>query len=120
MITCTLGEKKYCVTTVKARVMREIEPAVKMLEKLKRYGTQAEEGVIPEVDITTSQAMDVLTEWFCLLFDNQFTPEDVYDNYPADSWMHDITFAIMAVQNQMTKVLNEFPMKPATEPKTKG
>ena len=37
------------------------------------------------------------------------------DNYPADQLMHDIAFALMAVQTQTTSVLSEFPMKAAMD-----
>ena len=41
-----------------------------------------------------------------ILFNNQFTPDEVYDNYPADRLMHDIALALMAVQTQTTEVLD--------------
>jgi len=44
-----------------------------------------------------------------ILFNNQFTPDEVYDNYPADRLMHDIALALMAVQTQTTEVLDSFP-----------
>ncbi|NLO83813.1 MAG: hypothetical protein GX096_00030 [Clostridiales bacterium] len=53
--------------------------------------------------------------WFCILFGNQFTPDEVYDNYPADRLMHDIALALMAVQMQTTEVLNTFPTKPIAQ-----
>jgi hypothetical protein len=63
--------------------------------------------------------MDVMVKWFCLLFNNQFSPDDMYDYYPADRIMHDISTAILAVQTQATDVLSEFPTNPAAE-KTKA
>ena len=62
--------------------------------------------------------MDTMIHWFCLLFKNQFTPDDMLDHYPADQLMHDIAFALMAVQTQTTSVLSEFPMKEVAEPQT--
>ncbi len=57
--------------------------------------------------------------WFCLLFGNQFTPDDVLDGYPVDRLMHDIALALMAVQTQTTEILDEFPTKAAgTEKQT--
>ena len=57
--------------------------------------------------------MDVMIRWFCILFQNQFTPDDVLDNYPVDRLMHDIALALMAVQTQTTDVLSDFPTKAA-------
>ena len=70
-------------------------------------------------EMTVAEAMDALVKWFCLLFGNQFTPDDVYDYYPADSVTYDITFAVMAVQNRMSSVLKEFPI-PQTERRTQA
>ena len=58
-----------------------------------------------------------MVAWFCLLFGNQFTTEEVYDNYPADRLVHDIALSLLAVQNQTTAVLAEFPFptSPAME-----
>ena len=49
----------------------------------------------------------------CILFGNQFTPDDVLDYYPVDRLMHDIALALMAVQTQTTEILDEFPTKAA-------
>ena len=53
---------------------------------------------------------------FCLLFGNQFSPDDVLDGYPVDRLMHDIALALMAVQTQTTEILSQFPTKAAKEP----
>ncbi len=63
--------------------------------------------------ITIPEAMDVLIRWFCLLFNNQFTPDDVLENYPVDRLMTDIVTALLAVQTQTTSVLTGFPTKAA-------
>ena len=59
--------------------------------------------------------MDVMTKWFCLVFGNQFTPDELLDNYPVDRLMHDIALTLMAVQSQTTSILSEFPTKAAAE-----
>ena len=63
--------------------------------------------------ITVAEAMDVMIKWFCLLFQNQFTPDELLDGYPVDRLMHDISFAMMAVQTQTTQILSSFPTKAA-------
>ena len=50
-----------------------------------------------------------------ILFNNHFTPDEVYDKYPADRLMHDIALALMAVQTQTTEVLDTFPTIPVTQ-----
>ena len=64
-------------------------------------------------NLSIAEAMDEMIKWFCILFGNQFTPDEVLDYYPVDRLMHDIAFALMAVQTQTTHVLNEFPTKAA-------
>ena len=70
-------------------------------------------------ELSIGEAMDVMIRWFCILFGNQFTPDDVLDHYPVDRLMHDIALALMAVQTQTTSILDEFPTKAAkTEAQT--
>jgi hypothetical protein len=116
MITCTLGEKKYSVDFVSGRAMREMEPASKMYGKLVRMSQDAVEGKdVSQGQMTIQDSMDTMVRWFCVLFGNQFTPDDVYDHYPSDRLMHDIALALMAVQTQTTEVLDTFPTTPVVE-----
>ncbi len=64
-------------------------------------------------DLSIGEALDVMIRWFCLLFGNQFSPDDVLDYYPVDRMMHDIALALMAVQTQTTEILDDFPTKAA-------
>ena len=120
MITCTLKDKKYVVDFVSGRALREMEPAAKMYAKIVVLSNAAVKGEeIPQSEqISIPDAMDVMIRWFCLLFGNQFTPDDVLDGYPVDRLMHDIALALMAVQTQTTEILGEFPTKAAKEPAT--
>ena len=114
MITCTLGEKKYTVDFISGRALREMEPASKMYGRLVRLSQDATEGKnVSQEQLTVTDALDTMVKWFCILFNNQFTPDEVYDNYPADRLMHDIALALMAVQAQTTEILDEFPTKAA-------
>ena len=114
MITCTLGDKKYPIDYVTGRALREMEPAAKMYSKIVAISNAAVKGEAIETDgLTIGEAMDVMIKWFCVLFGNQFTPDDVLDLYPVDRLMHDIALALMAVQTQTTNILNEFPTKAA-------
>lgn len=115
MITCTLGERKYSVDYVSGRVLREIEPALKMYAKIAEATGAALTDEVPKDDTSIADALDVLVKWFSLLFGNQFTPDELYDNYPADRLMHDIVLALLAVQAQTTEVLSEFPTIAAQE-----
>ena len=122
MITCTLGDKKYTVDFISGRALREIEEATKMYARIQKMAKQAAEGETFEQDdqLTVSEALDTLVKWFCLLFGNQFTPDEFYDGYPADRIMVDIPVALMAVQTATTEVLSEFPMKPVAQETTKA
>ena len=118
MITCILRDKKYSIDFVSGRALRELEPAAQMYAKVVRLSELAAKGqTIPDdAKFTISEAMDTMIRWFCILFQNQFTPDDVLDNYPVDRLMHDIALALMAVQTQTTDVLSDFPTTAATEP----
>ena len=108
MITCTLGGKKYSVDFVSGRALREIEPAIS------EAAVNGETIENPD-NLTIPDALDVMIRWFCLLFGNQFTPDDVLDNYPVDRLMHDIVIALFAVQAQTTDVLSTFPTTAAED-----
>ena len=115
MITCTLGDRKYTVDFVSGRALREMEPAAKMYSRIVALSNAAVKGeeIQAEQQLSIPEAMDEMIRWFCLLFGNQFTPDDVLDHYPVDRLMHDIALALMAVQTQTTGILNEFPTKAA-------
>lgn len=117
MITCTLGEKKYSVDFITGRALREMEPAARMYSRIVRISQAAINGekVAEDEKVSIPEALDVMVRWFCILFGNKFTPDDVYDNYPNDRLVHDLALALLAVQNQTTEVLDSFPTKPATK-----
>ena len=116
MVTCTLGERKYSVDFISGRALREMEPASKMYGRLVRLSKAAVDGQdVSEEQLTIPEALDTMVKWYCILFGNQFSPDDVYDHYPADRLMHDIALTIMAVQTQTTEVLDSFPTKPVTQ-----
>ena len=115
MISCTLNEKKYTVDFVSGRALREMEPAAQMYGRIVTISNAALKGEVPEdaKNLSIGEALDVMIRWFCLLFGNQFSPDDVLDYYPVDRMMHDIALALMAVQAQTTEILDEFPTKAA-------
>ena len=115
MISCTLNNQKYTIDFVSGRALREMEPAAKMYGRIVALSNAALKGETPSdaKDLSIADAMDVMIRWFCILFGNQFTPDDVLDHYPVDRLMHDIALALMAVQTQTTHILDEFPKKAA-------
>ena len=115
MISCTLNGKKYTVDFVSGRALREMEPAAQMYGRIVAISNAALKGEVPEnaKNLSIGEALDVMIRWFCLLFGNQFTLDDVLDYYPVDRMMHDIALALMAVQTQTTEILDEFPTKAA-------
>ena len=100
MVTCTLNGKEYHIDFVTGRALREIEPASKMYSRVVAISNAAMNGGdLSDADqLTVAEALDVMVRWFCLLFQNQFTPDELLDGYPVDRLMHDIAFALMAVQ----------------------
>ena len=120
MITCTLNGRKYSVDFITGRALREMEPAAKMYSRIVALSNAALKGEVPKdaKELSIGEAMDELIRWFCVLFGNQFTPDDVLDYYPVDRLMHDIALALMAVQTQTTGILDEFPTKAAKEEAT--
>ena len=115
MITCTLKDKKYTVDFVSGRALREMEPAAKMYARIVALSNAAVKGEeIPKSEqVSIPDAMDVMIRWFCLLFGDQFTVDEVLDHYPVDRLMHDVALALLAVQTQTTSILNDFPTTPA-------
>lgn len=104
MISITLGDKKYTVPTITGRVMREIG------EMDELYKRAADDEAIGAAE------MDTAVEWLCLVFKNQFAPDEVYDNYPSDRFWVDIFTIYLAVKNSVTNKLADFPTHPeATE-----
>ena len=85
MITCTLNDKVYSVDFIPGRALREMEEASKMYARINRLARAAANGdeVDTENEPSVAEAMDTLVKWFCLLFKNQFTPDELYDGYPA-------------------------------------
>ena len=92
MITCTLNGKKYTVDYITGRALREMEPAAKMYGRIVSLSNAALKGEVPEEakELSIPDAMDEMIRWFCILFGNQFTPDDVLDYYPVDRLMHEL------------------------------
>ena len=115
MITCKLGEKTYHIDFISGRALRELEPAAKMYSRIVGISNAAIKGedVSDTTHLSIAEAMDTMIKWFCLVFGNQFSPDDLLDHYPVDRLMHDIALTLMAVQAQTTNILSEFPTKAA-------
>lgn len=119
MLRCKLGDKTYCVDFVSGRALREIEPALNMYARIANVASGALAGEPVQDETPIAEALDVLANWFRLLFRNQFTVDELIDEYPVDRLIHDIVLALLAVQAQTTEVLAEFPTQAAqgtTEP----
>ena len=121
MITCKLNGKEYHIDYISGRALREIGPAEKMYGRITAATEAAISGKgVPEDMPEIKDAMDELVKWFCLVFGNQFTMDEVYDGYPVDRLMHDVALTLIAVQNQTTGILKEFPTIPAATDKEKA
>lgn len=114
MISCTLNNQIYIIDFVSARALREMGEATKVYASIMRASSAAAKGEEIKEDVpVVSDAMDALVRWFCVVFGDQFTPDDVYNYYPADRFMADVVLCLMAVQSQTTEVLKSFPTRPA-------
>lgn len=118
MITCKLGEKTYHVDYIAGRALREMGAAYDAYTRIIK-ATEGVEGA--DASGGLEKELDTLIKWFCVLFGNQFTPDEIYDGYPVDRMVHDVVLALLAVRSQTTEVLDAFPTTaaPATET-TKG
>lgn len=115
MITCTLGDRNYSVDFITGRAMREMGPALDAYQKIAKAGEALRTGTVDQdiKDVKVEEVYDALVKWFCLIFGNQFTPDEVYDHYPADRLVPDVMLAMLAVQSQATDILDTFPIKAA-------
>lgn len=103
MLQVTLGEKTYTVEYVTALALREIGRPMEIIKRREKEETPGE----------FERDLDTLVNWFCLLFGRQFEPPEVYEKYPADRLISDITLAALAVNNRVSSVLSSFPTKAA-------
>lgn len=108
MITCKLGDKPFTVDFVTGRALREMGEAWDAYLRIVETTTEAADGDAPEQQ-TFSGELDALVKWFCVVFQNQFTPDEFYDGYPNDRMVHDIVMTLLAVRSQTTEVLDKFP-----------
>ncbi len=109
MFTVTVGKKTYKVESVNTRALYEMQPAVEIWAKLVKCTEAAEKGEVAADAPTIKEAMDTLIKWFCVFCGNQFTPDDILDNYPQDSIITDIGLALRAAQMKTTAALTAFP-----------
>ena len=108
MLSVTLGEKTYTVEYVTALALREIGRPMEIIRRNER-GDDAKDGDAK----TFERDLDTLVNWFCVLFQNKFKPSEVYEKYPADRLITDITLAALAVNNRVSGILSSFPTKAA-------
>ena len=108
MLSVTLGEKNYTVPYVRAQALREIARPMEIVRRTEQEENPAAFG----------RDLDVLVSWFCVMFGNQFTPEEVYAQYPADRLVHDIALAVFAVAGRVSQALSAFPTPAAGRTET--
>ena len=116
MITCKLGEKVHSIDFVTGRALREMDSAWGAYTRIIKATEDPESA---DASVTFQTELDALVKWFCVLFGNQFTPDEFYDGYPVDRTVHDIVLALLAVRSQTTEVLDTFPTTAAPAPAKK-
>ena len=124
MLQVTLGEKTYTVPYVSAIALREIARPMAILNREETPHPSPSATPSPQGEGRTAADagadLDVLVNWFCLMFGDQFTPDDVYRHYPADRLITDIALSVLAVQQRVSGALTAFPTTPAAEEAKKG
>lgn len=110
MLEVTLGEKKYTVEYVSALALREIGRPMEIIRRREEEEAPGDFG----------KDLDILVSWFCVLFGRQFQPSEVYEKYPADKLIPDITLALLAVNNRVSNLLSTFPTTAAAARTTEG
>ena len=118
MLTCTLGEKVYTIPYVRAQALREIARPLEIIRRAEEplpspSGTPSPDRGRTDDLAAFGRDLDVLVNWFCLMFGNQFTAADVYEFYRADRLTHDLTLAVLAVSQRISEALTAFPTKAA-------
>lgn len=103
----TLGEKTYTIPEFKGHIFRTAGEVERIYEKMRDGGESA---------TLTIEEKDALVDWFCGAFEHQFTPDDVWNDYPWDDLIKDIFALYIAMMNMATRALTDFPI-PATTPK---
>lgn len=103
MITLKLKGEERKVDYVRAIVLREMEAPLEIIDQYSE-----KKGRLSARD------MDVLVKWFCLFLNNQATPEEILQEYPADRLVIDIFSALKHCQGGVTELLTAFPT-PAPE-----
>ncbi len=108
MHTVTVGGKQYNVPFFKGRIQRasgEIGRIYKQVSEEANY-------------LPNDEEYDAIAAWFCMAFDNQFSPDELWDGYAVDDLIKDAFALYLAMMNLNTKVLTVFPI-PATIPTPK-
>lgn len=119
MITCNLGGKAYSLDFITTRALREMGAAWDAYTRITNAVSDAANGKEATDAKGFEKELDALVKWFCVLFQNQFTPDEFYDGYPNDRAVHDIVLALLAVRSQTTEVLDSFPTTAAKAPEKK-
>ena len=105
MFTVTLNQKTYQVDYVRAKALREMGGPLEIMRKMR------EEKYYPDGD-----ALDTLVKWFCIFCGNQFSAEEMLEDYPADRLLIDIFSAVSHCQGGVTEVLSRFPTQAEARP----
>ncbi len=105
-MTIELGKKKYTVEGVPIRALAEMDEAWDVYRKLVKAASGQDAG-----DSGFHQIVTPLAKWLVVLFKDQFTVDEVMDNYPADRFIADVGLMLQAVAGRVTDALTAFPTK---------
>lgn len=100
-----LGKKKYYVDGVPVRALAEMDDAWDMYGKLIKAAAGQENGTAE----TFKRVIESLAKWIVILFGNQFTVDELMDNYPSDRFIIDAGIMLQSVAGRVTESLKHFP-----------
>jgi len=115
MISCKLNGKTYSIPFVNARTVRDSDKALRAYDQ---YMTIAEkignrqELSDEEKSMDTAEFYDTMADWFAMLFQRQFSADDVLDYYPSEKFVSDIVSALLTVTRGLADTLGDFPTNP--------
>jgi hypothetical protein len=100
-----ITKKTYRVPYISGKSLMQSQVIERIVEEVRKGN---------DPGMTDAELMEAC-EWFCTLFQNQFTAEELLEGHPSDHLRSDIFAAYMFVQNEMAKALKKFPMKPTAK-----
>jgi hypothetical protein len=112
-MTIELGRKKFSIDGVPVRALAEMDEAWDMYGKLVKAA-----GGQDGTSASFRQVIESLARWIVILFKNQFTLDELMDNYPSDRFIIDAGVMLGQVAGRITEGVKAFPTTARSETQT--